>query len=107
MQCPETQAPMARPHPTPPKHHADEPQWNCAEIADLTKRCAYAVKSSSTLQHLTCEFEVGSLSVELSQVVTLCCVCRRLAPRALELYRARIEAKRACGQYDSGCYRHW
>ena len=43
----------------------------------------------------------------MSQVVTLCCVCRRLAPRALELYRARIALKRACGQYDSGCYRHW
>ena len=42
----------------------------------------------------------------MSQVVTQSCVRRHLAPRALELYRARIRAVKVCGQYDSDCYRH-
>ena len=31
----------------------------------------------------------------MSQVVTLCCVCRHLAPRALELYRARFRTEKS------------
>ena len=43
------------PHPTPQNHHSPNasPNGTAQQTADLTKRCACAVKSSSTLQHLT------------------------------------------------------
>ena len=49
MQHSETQIPMARPHPTPQKHHSPNANPNGAvqKTVDLTKRCACAVKSSS------------------------------------------------------------
>ena len=55
MPHPETQIPMARPHPTPQKHNSPNtnPNGTAQQTADLTKCCACAVKSSSTLQHLT------------------------------------------------------
>ena len=54
MQHPETQIPMAQPHPTPHSPNAN-PNGTVQKTADLTKRCACAVNSSSTLtlQHLT------------------------------------------------------
>ena len=55
MQHPEAQIPMAQPHPTPQKHHSPNanPNVTAQKTADLTKRCACAVNSSSTLQDLT------------------------------------------------------
>ena len=55
MPHPETQIPMAQPHPTPQKTDSPNanPNGTVQQTADLTKRCTCAVKSSSTLQHLT------------------------------------------------------
>ena len=69
MPFPETQIPMAQPHPTPQKHDSPNanPNGTAQQTADLTKRCTCAVKSSPTLQHLTFPhdsslFTKGSLS---------------------------------------------
>ena len=50
MPHPETQIPMARPHPTPQKHDSPNanPNGTTQQSADLTKRCACAAK------HITC-----------------------------------------------------
>ena len=55
MPHPETQTPMARPHPTLQKHDSPNanPNGTAQKTADLTKRCACAVSSTSTLRHLT------------------------------------------------------
>ena len=52
MQHPEMQIPMSQPHPTPTLQ-TRIPNVTAQKTAHLTKRCACAVKSSSTLQHLT------------------------------------------------------
>ena len=46
MPHPETQIPMARPHPTPQKHDSPNanPNGTAQQTADLTKRCACAAK---------------------------------------------------------------
>ena len=46
MPHPHTQIPMARPHPTPQTHHSPNanPNVTAQQTADLTKRCACAVK---------------------------------------------------------------
>ena len=46
MPHPETQIPMARPHPTPQKHDSPNanPNGTAQQSADLTKRCACAAK---------------------------------------------------------------
>ena len=48
MPHPETQIPMARPHPTPQKHNSPNanPNGTAQKTADLTKRCACAVNST-------------------------------------------------------------
>ena len=45
MQHPEMQTPMARPHPTPQKHHSPSanPNGTAQKTTDLTKRCSCAV----------------------------------------------------------------
>ena len=55
MPHPETQAPMAQPHPTPQKLDSPNanPNGTAQKTADLTKRCACTVNSTSTLRHLT------------------------------------------------------
>ena len=47
---------MSQPHPTPQTHHSPNanPNVTAQKTADLTKRCACAVKSSSTLQPTSC-----------------------------------------------------
>ena len=54
MPHPETQIPMARPHPTPQKHDSPNanPNGTAQQTADLTKRCTCAVKSSSNFNIL-------------------------------------------------------
>ena len=51
MPHPETQIPMARPHPTPQKHDSPNanPNGTAQQSADLTKRCACAAKCITLL----------------------------------------------------------
>ena len=57
-QHPETQIPMSQPHPTPQKHYSPKANLNVTaqKTADLTKRCACAVKSSSTVLHTSTSY---------------------------------------------------
>ena len=51
MPHPETQIPMARPHPTPQKHDSPNanPNGTAQQSADLTKRCACAATWGAAL----------------------------------------------------------
>ena len=51
MPHPETQVPMARPHPTPQEHDSPNanPNGTAQQSADLTKRCACAAKRITLL----------------------------------------------------------
>ena len=70
---PETQIPMAWPHPAPQKHDSPNanPKGTAQQTADLTKRCTCAVKSSSTLQHLTFPHDSSLFHTNLTRHVSI------------------------------------
>ena len=84
MPHPETQIPMARPHPTPQKHNSPNASRNgtAQQAADLTKRSACAVKSSSTLQHLTFPHDSSLFHTNLTRRVFIRNPLQKLPPMA-------------------------
>ena len=86
-QHPETQTPMARPHPTPQKHHSPNanPNGTAQKIADLTKRCACAVNSTSILQHLAFAHVPTLFHTNLTRHVFIRNALQKLSPMAAAL----------------------
>ena len=84
MPHPETQIPMAQPHPTPQKHDSPNanPNGTAQQTADLTKRCTCAVKSSSTLQHLTFPHDSSLFHTNLTRHVSIRNPLQKLPPMA-------------------------
>ena len=87
MPRPETQIPMARPHPTRQKHDSPNanPNGTAQQTADLKKRCACAVKSSSTLQHLTFPHDSSLFHTNLTRHVSIRNPLQKLPPMAAPL----------------------
>ena len=83
MPHPETQIPMARPHPTPQKH--DSPNTNPN---------ACAVKSSSTLQHLTFPHDSSLFHTNLTRHVSIRNLLQKLPPMASNLRRDDDDKRR-------------
>ena len=87
MQHPEPQTLMARPHPTPQKHHSQNasPNGTAQKTAELTKPCPCAVKSSSTLQHLTFPHVSTLYHTNLTRHVSIPNPLQKLPPMAAAL----------------------
>ena len=105
MQHPETQIPMARPHPTPQNHDSPNanPNGTAQQTADLTKRCTCAVKSSSTLRHLTFPHGSSLFHTNLTRHVSI----RNLLPKLPPMARPRHHTD-GCGRWRTvanGCGR--
>ena len=75
---------MAQPHPTPQKHNSPDanPNVTTQKPVDLTKRCACAVKSSSTLQHLTNPHDSSLFHTNLTRRVSIRAPFQKLLPMA-------------------------
>ena len=84
MPHPETQIPMALPRPTPQNHDSPDtnPNGTVQKTVDLTKRCACAVKSSSTLQHLTFPHDSSLFHTNLTRHVFIRNPLQKLPPMA-------------------------
>ena len=96
MPHPETQIPMARPHPTPQKHDSPNanPNGTAQQTADITKRCSCAVKSSSTLQHLTFPYDSSLFHTNLTRHVSIRNLLQKLPPMASSLRRDDDDKRR-------------
>ena len=83
-QRPETPIPMSQSHPTTPKHHSPNatPNVTTQKTADLTKRCACAVKSSSILQHLTFPHDSSLFHTNLTRHPSIQNPLQKLPPMA-------------------------
>ena len=90
MPHPETQIPMARPHPTPQKHDSPNanPNGTAQQSADLTKRCACAAKCISFLaRHVMVMQITMELRRKLTRVTSMKSHLQKLPPMAANLRR--------------------
>ena len=108
MPRPETQTPMARPHPTPQKNHSPNasPNGTAQKTADLTKRCACAVNSTSIIQHLTFPHVSTLFDTNLARHVFIRNPLQKLPPMAAALApycggrRTVANAETTCREQD-------
>ena len=92
MPHPETQIPMARPHPTPPKHDSPNanPNGTAQQSADLTKRCACAAKCITFLaRHVGVMQITMELRCKLTRDTSMKSHLQKLPPMAANLRRRR------------------
>ena len=90
MPHPETQIPMARPHPTPPKHDSPNanPNGTAQQSADLTKRCACAAKCITFLaRHVGVMQITMELRCKLTRDTSMKSHLQKLPPMAANLRR--------------------
>ena len=90
MPHPETQIPMARPHPTPQKHDSPNanPNGTAQQTADLTKRCACAAKCITFLaRHVGVMPITMELRRKLTRDTSMKSHLQKLPPMAANLRR--------------------
>ena len=90
MPHPETQIPMARPHPTPQKHDSPNanPNGTAQQTADLTKRCACAAKCITFLaRHVVVMPITMELRRKLTRDTCMKSHLQKLPPMAANLRR--------------------